>query len=143
MEEITMSTSTSLTERVRNAREWRGFTEDQLRYDPLLRSMIEHVARSEERAATEDELAAAFADVGAQHGLRTSTASGARSRGSWRGGGIRCISGTGAAAEDPPAPPSEPGVCRPVVIRKILTHLRLPTKVPAPRPAPSDLFGWS
>ena len=67
-----MSTSTSLTERVRAARERRGFTEDQLRYDPLLRSMIEHVARSEERAATEDELAAAFAEVGAQHGRAAS-----------------------------------------------------------------------
>ena len=64
-----MSTSTSLTERVRAAREQRGFTEDQRHYDPLLRSMIENVARSEERAATEDELAAAFAEVGAQHGL--------------------------------------------------------------------------
>ena len=31
----------------------------------------------------------------------------------------------------------------PVVIRKILTHLGLPTEVPAPRPPPSDLFGWS
>jgi hypothetical protein len=31
----------------------------------------------------------------------------------------------------------------PVVIRKILTHLRLPTEVPAPRPPPSDLFDWS
>jgi hypothetical protein len=31
--------------------------------------MIEHVARSEERGATEDELAAAFAEVGATHGL--------------------------------------------------------------------------
>ena len=51
------------------ARERRGFTEDQLRYDPLLRSMIEHVARSEERAATEDELAAWFTEVGAKHGL--------------------------------------------------------------------------
>jgi hypothetical protein len=69
MEEITMSTSASLTERVRAARERRGVTEDQLQYDPLLRSMIEHVARSEERAATEDALAAAFAEVGTQHGL--------------------------------------------------------------------------
>jgi len=37
MEEITMSTSstsTSLTERVRAARERRGFTDDQLQYDP-------------------------------------------------------------------------------------------------------------
>jgi len=64
-----MSTSTSLTERVRDARERRGFTEDQLQYDPLLRSMVEHVAGSEERAATEDELAAAFAEVGMRHGL--------------------------------------------------------------------------
>ncbi len=64
-----MSTSTSLTERVRAAGERRGFTEDQVQYDPLLRSMIEHVAGSEERAAAEDELAAAFAEVGAQHGL--------------------------------------------------------------------------
>jgi hypothetical protein len=31
----------------------------------------------------------------------------------------------------------------PVVIRKILTHLGLPTDVPAPRPPPADLFGWS
>jgi hypothetical protein len=31
----------------------------------------------------------------------------------------------------------------PVVIRKILTHLGLPTDVPAPRPPPSDLFDWS
>jgi hypothetical protein len=69
MEEMTMSTSTSMTERVRDARERRGFTEDQLQYDPLLRSMIEHVAGSEGRAAMEDELAAAFAEVGAQHGL--------------------------------------------------------------------------
>jgi hypothetical protein len=69
MKEITMSTSTILTERVRDARERRGFTEDQLQYDPLLRSMIDHVAGSEGRAATEDELAAAFAEVGAQHGL--------------------------------------------------------------------------
>jgi hypothetical protein len=30
-----------------------------------------------------------------------------------------------------------------VVIRKILTHLGLPTAAPAPRPPPSDLFGWS
>jgi hypothetical protein len=37
------STSTSLTERVR---EGRGFTEDQLQYDPLLRSMIENVGSS-------------------------------------------------------------------------------------------------
>jgi hypothetical protein len=69
MKEITMRTSTSLTERVHAARERRGFTEDQLQYDPLLRSMIEHVAGNEERAATADELAAAFAEVGAQHGL--------------------------------------------------------------------------
>jgi hypothetical protein len=69
MEEITTSTPTSLTERVRAARERRGFTEGQLQYDPLLRSMIEHVARSEERAATEDELAAWFTEVGAKHGL--------------------------------------------------------------------------
>jgi len=64
-----MSTSASLTERVRTARERRGCTEDQLCYDPLLRSMIEHVAGTEERAATEDELAAAFAEVGRTHGL--------------------------------------------------------------------------
>jgi hypothetical protein len=64
-----MGTSTSLTERVRAARERRGFTADQLQYDPLLRSMIENIARSEERAAMEDELAAAFAEVGATHGL--------------------------------------------------------------------------
>jgi hypothetical protein len=31
----------------------------------------------------------------------------------------------------------------PVVIRRILTHLGLPTEVPAPRPPPSDLFDWS
>jgi len=31
----------------------------------------------------------------------------------------------------------------PVVVRKILTHLGLPTDVQAPRPPPSDLFGWS
>jgi hypothetical protein len=31
--------------------------------------MIEHVARSEERAATEDELTAWFTEVGAKHGL--------------------------------------------------------------------------
>jgi hypothetical protein len=31
----------------------------------------------------------------------------------------------------------------PVVIRKILTHLGLPTDVPAPRPPPRDLFDWS
>ena len=31
----------------------------------------------------------------------------------------------------------------PVVIRKILTHLGLPTAVPAPRPPPpAALFGW-
>ena len=28
----------------------------------------------------------------------------------------------------------------PVVIRKILTHLGLPTEVPAPRPPPRDLL---
>jgi hypothetical protein len=100
MEEITTSTPTSLTERVRAARERRGFTEGQLQYDPLLRSMIEHVARSEERAATEDDLAAGFTEVGTKHGLpRTSTASAARSRESWRGGGIRHTGGTGAAAD--------------------------------------------
>jgi hypothetical protein len=31
----------------------------------------------------------------------------------------------------------------PLVIRKILTHLGLPTAAPAPRPPPSDLFDWS
>jgi hypothetical protein len=31
----------------------------------------------------------------------------------------------------------------PVVIRKILTHLGLPTEVPAPRPPPRDLFDQS
>jgi hypothetical protein len=31
----------------------------------------------------------------------------------------------------------------PVVIRKILTHLGLPTEVSGPRPPPHDLFGWS
>ena len=31
----------------------------------------------------------------------------------------------------------------PVVIRKILTHLGLPTEVPAPRPPPRGLFAWS
>ena len=31
----------------------------------------------------------------------------------------------------------------PVVIRRILCHLGLPTAAPAPRPPPSDLFGWS
>jgi hypothetical protein len=30
----------------------------------------------------------------------------------------------------------------PVVIRKILTDLGLPTEVPVPRPPPSDLFDW-
>jgi hypothetical protein len=98
MEETTMSTTTSLTERMRAARERRGFTEDQLHYDPLLRSMIENVARSEERAATEDELAAAFVEVGAQHGLSPHVyRERARSRGSWRGGGIRRTSATAAA----------------------------------------------
>src|SRR4029077_1288574 len=53
----------------RATRERRGFTDGQLQYDPLLRSMIEPVARSEERAATEDELAAWFTEVGAKHGL--------------------------------------------------------------------------
>ena len=31
----------------------------------------------------------------------------------------------------------------PVVIRRILTHLGLPTAAPAPRPPPADLFDWS
>ena len=31
----------------------------------------------------------------------------------------------------------------PVVIRKIPTHLGLPTEVPAPHPLPSDLFDWN
>ena len=31
----------------------------------------------------------------------------------------------------------------PVVVRKILTHLGLATDVPASRPPPSDLFGWT
>jgi hypothetical protein len=31
----------------------------------------------------------------------------------------------------------------PVVIRRILTHLGLPTDVPAPQPPSVDLFGWS
>jgi hypothetical protein len=31
----------------------------------------------------------------------------------------------------------------PVVIRKILTHLGLPTEAPAPRPPPPDPFDWS
>jgi hypothetical protein len=31
----------------------------------------------------------------------------------------------------------------PVVIRRILSHLGLPTAVSAPRPPPSDLFNWS
>ena len=31
----------------------------------------------------------------------------------------------------------------PVVIRRILTHLGLPTEASAPRPPPSDLFDWS
>jgi hypothetical protein len=31
----------------------------------------------------------------------------------------------------------------PVVIRRILTHLGLPTAAPTPRPPPSDLFDWS
>ena len=31
----------------------------------------------------------------------------------------------------------------PVVIRRMLTHLGLPTAAPAPRPPPSDLFDWS
>ena len=30
-----------------------------------------------------------------------------------------------------------------VVIRRILTHLGLPTEAPAPRPPPSDLFDWA
>src|SRR5215467_10366269 len=30
-----------------------------------------------------------------------------------------------------------------VVIRRILTHLGLPTEASAPRPPPSDLFDWS
>ena len=29
----------------------------------------------------------------------------------------------------------------PVVIRRIHTHLGLPTSAPAPRPPPADLFG--
>jgi hypothetical protein len=29
------------------------------------------------------------------------------------------------------------------VIRRILTHLGLPTEAAAPRPPPSDLFDWS
>ena len=35
------------------------------------------------------------------------------------------------------------GSLPPVVIRRILTHLGLPTAVPSPRPPPADLFGWS
>jgi hypothetical protein len=31
----------------------------------------------------------------------------------------------------------------PVVIRKILAHLGLPTDIPPPRPPPRDLFDWS
>jgi hypothetical protein len=31
----------------------------------------------------------------------------------------------------------------PVVIRKILTHLGLPTQAPAPQPPPADLFDWN
>jgi hypothetical protein len=31
----------------------------------------------------------------------------------------------------------------PLVIRRILTHLGLPTAAPAPRPPPADLFDWS
>jgi hypothetical protein len=31
----------------------------------------------------------------------------------------------------------------PVVIRKILAHLGLPTAAPAPRPPPADLFDWT
>jgi len=31
----------------------------------------------------------------------------------------------------------------PGVIRRILTHLGLPTEVPAPRSPPFDLFDWS
>jgi hypothetical protein len=31
----------------------------------------------------------------------------------------------------------------PVVIRKILTHLGLPTDVQPPRPLPADRFHWS
>jgi hypothetical protein len=31
----------------------------------------------------------------------------------------------------------------PVVIRRILTHLGLPTAAAAPRPPPADLFDWS
>jgi hypothetical protein len=30
-----------------------------------------------------------------------------------------------------------------LVIRRILTHLGLPTAVPTPRPPPADLFDWS
>src|SRR5262249_25747076 len=30
----------------------------------------------------------------------------------------------------------------PVVIRKVLAHLGLPTDGPPPRPPPADLFGW-
>jgi hypothetical protein len=81
-------------------RERRGFTEGQLQYDPLLRSMIEHVARSEGRAATEDALAAWFTEVGAKHGLPAHVYSErCRSRESWRGGGIRHTGDTGAAAD--------------------------------------------
>jgi len=95
-----MSTSTSLTERVRAARDRRGFTEDQLQYDPLLRSMIEHVARSESvprrRTSSPRRSPRSARSTGCR---RTSTASGARSRESWRGGGIRRTSATGAAAD--------------------------------------------
>jgi hypothetical protein len=31
----------------------------------------------------------------------------------------------------------------PLVIRRILTHLGLPTEASPPRPPPADLFGWS
>jgi hypothetical protein len=31
----------------------------------------------------------------------------------------------------------------PFLIRKILTHLGLPTQAPAPQPPPADLFDWN
>jgi hypothetical protein len=36
-----------------------------------------------------------------------------------------------------------PTIEDPVVIRRILTHLGLPTEASAPRPPPPDLFDWS
>ena len=45
----------------------------------------------------------------------------------------------------PPVARWDPGTIAgdPVVIRRILTHLGLPTAAPARRPPPADLFDWS